>query len=206
MSGDYSYLDSFPRRAEKKMSAVSEPQRRKSANGRMQSSASSVVAADCRESGRGEAAGSSPEGGCGAKKGRSRRVKSARETRLEQESSEIFPPAEPGKGAWGRTQYDDNFGRKQPVTPVPVRPVSPTRRNNPHPAKVSVSPAHFYCTHTRISLSLFSLFCSGSIPSAYTRTRSLSLQQRTPGSISVRVSMTTTLTPETVSLSSWGSN
>ena len=130
------------------MSASSVLRRGKSAHGRLQSSASSVVAAvpsvgsrSCREGGSGEAARTTLEEGLEVKKGRSRRVKSARETKLEQERSDIFPPAEPGakKGAWGRTQYDDDFGKKQPITPVPVRPVSPTRRNNPHPAKVAVT-------------------------------------------------------------------
>ena len=122
------------------------PLRRKSAHGRLQSSTPSSAGRE------GEVAETALED-LEVKKGRSRRVKSARETKLEQERSDVFPRAEPcaGKGAWGRTQYDDDFGKKHPFTPVPVRPVSPTRRNNPHPAKVQLielcnsqfSPAHF---------------------------------------------------------------
>ena len=126
------------------------PQRGKSAHGRLQSSASSAAAAPPAAA---ESSAnvniSSSRGGGGLEregspvvKGRSRRVKSARETRLEQERSDIFPPPVAGSGAgsgWGRTQYDDDYGRKEPVKPVPVRPVSPTRRNNPHPAKVRCS-------------------------------------------------------------------
>ena len=110
--------------------------RRKSAHGRLQSSTSLVPSSAGREGGVAETALEDLV----VKKGRSRRVKSARDTKLEQERSDIFPPAEPGagKGAWGRTQYDDDFGKKHPFTPVPVRPVSPTRRNNPHPAKVQL--------------------------------------------------------------------
>ena len=107
-------------------------QRHKSAHGRLQGSASLVPSAAGSDGREGGAAGIELE----VEKGRSRRVKSARETKLEQERSDVFPPAE-GKGAWGRTQYDDDFGKKQPFPRVPVRPVSPTRRNNPHPAKVA---------------------------------------------------------------------
>ena len=110
-------------------------ERRKSAHGRLQSSMSLVDTA----AGKGAAQG---PGERAEEKRRSRRVKSARETRQEQESSaEIFPEAGPGvrrdAGAWGSTQYGDDFGPKQPHTPVPVRPISPTRRNNPQPAMVS---------------------------------------------------------------------
>ena len=99
-------------------------QRRKSAHGRLQSSASlaNTVKVD-----------GTAEGGCG----RSRRVKSASVTRQERAAAEL--PSLGGRSAsdtWGSTQYGDDFGHKQPLTPVPVRPISPTRRNNPHPAKV----------------------------------------------------------------------
>ena len=96
----------------------------KSAHGRLQSLAA----------GEGAGAGKKP-----------RRVRSARETRESHESSmEVFPELEEAKKkdkSWGRTQYGDNYGPKSPVTPVPVRPVSPTRRNNPHPAQVGQFPA-----------------------------------------------------------------
>ncbi len=70
---------------------------------------------------------------------REKRVKSARETRKEQEASDIFPELQ--KSAvdpeWGRTKYSEDFCLKK-VTPVKVRPLSPTRMNNPHPSKVPV--------------------------------------------------------------------
>ena len=64
-----------------------------------------------------------------------RRVKSALESKREQEASAIFPevPIDP---EWSVTKYSEDFGPKKRVTPVPVRPASPTRMNNPHPAKV----------------------------------------------------------------------
>ena len=67
----------------------------------------------------------------------SRRVKSARETRREQEfSGEVFP--EPEKDPeWGTSSYSLDYGPKRPETPVPMRPISSTRRNNPHPDQVS---------------------------------------------------------------------
>lgn len=71
---------------------------------------------------------------------RSRRVKSALETRREHESSkDVFPEAETTKIAnptWGISRYTEDYGRKTPVPPVPMRPISPTRRNNPHPSQV----------------------------------------------------------------------
>ena len=114
-------------------------QRHKSAHGRLQSSASSLTAAEPNahtDSSDRDGVGKRKEEAVEVKKGRSRRVKSARETRLEQEKSDIFPSPPPSAGVWGRTQYGDDYGRKEPVKPVPVRPLSPTRRNNPHPAKV----------------------------------------------------------------------
>ncbi len=72
------------------------------------------------------------------KPGRSRRVKSALETRREHESSAIFPEMNRGSldPCWGTTQYSLDYGLKKPGPPVPIRPVSPTRRHNPQPAKV----------------------------------------------------------------------
>lgn len=71
-----------------------------------------------------------------------RRVKSALETRKEQEASNIFnrqekvsPPVDP---KWGVTKYSEDFGPKRRITPIPMRPTSSTRRNNPHPSKVRV--------------------------------------------------------------------
>ena len=112
-------------------------ERRKSAHGRLQSSMSLVPVDTAERKGAAQGPGERAE-----EKRRSRRVKSARETRQEQESSaKIFPEAGLGvrrdAGAWGSTQYGDDFGPKQPHTPVPVRPISPTRRNNPQPAMVS---------------------------------------------------------------------
>ena len=111
-------------------SSVPKLQRHKSAHGRLQSSASVAPAGtDARH----ETQGERPSVG---KPGRSRRAKSARETRtLERGSSQELAKS----GGWGSTQYGDDFGPKEPVTPVPVRPISPTRRNNPHPAMVSRS-------------------------------------------------------------------
>lgn len=69
---------------------------------------------------------------------REKRVKSAIETRREQEASDVFP--EP-KGSvdpeWGKTKYSEDFGPKKILSPVHVRPASPTRMNNPHPSMVS---------------------------------------------------------------------
>ena len=67
-----------------------------------------------------------------------RRVKSALESRREQETSDIFPRVVRGdlQPEWSITKYSEDFGPKKRVTPVPVRPTSPTRMNNPHPAKV----------------------------------------------------------------------
>ena len=150
-------------------------QRRKSAHGRLQSSASSLTAAERNahtDSSDRDGVGKRKEAAVEVKKGRSRRVKSARETRLEQEKSDIFPSSPPSAGAtgvWGRTQYGDDYGRKEPVKPVPVRPLSPTRRNNPHPAKVrerererdGVSPAHFIpYTHALLSVCVAESVCT----------------------------------------------
>ena len=70
---------------------------------------------------------------------RFRRVKSALETRRQHESSiDVFPETETSKPdpTWGITSYSEDYGPKTPVPPVPVRPVSPTRMNNPHPSQV----------------------------------------------------------------------
>lgn len=96
---------------------------------------------------------------------KSRRVRSARETRQAHESSsEIFPQVEEGEkdSSWGRTQYDDDYGPKQPVTPVPVRPVSPTRRHNPHPAQVRERILCVHCNGVSVSIALGS--CSAQQP------------------------------------------
>lgn len=69
-----------------------------------------------------------------------RRVKSAMEARREQEASDIFHRQEksekPADPKWGMTKYSEDFGPKPPVTQVPMRPASTTRRNNPHPSQV----------------------------------------------------------------------
>lgn len=70
-----------------------------------------------------------------------RRVKSAIEAKKEQEASDIFhqherPPVNPVDPKWGTTKYSEDFGPKPPVSQVPVRPASSTRRNNPHPSHV----------------------------------------------------------------------
>lgn len=107
------------------MATVGVP-RRKSAHGRLQSSTSAALANTSSE-------------GAGGKEvaqrelARSRRVKSAREP----QQPSTLPPFGRDASTWGRTQYEDEFGHKQPLTPVPVRPISPTRMNNPHPAMVS---------------------------------------------------------------------
>lgn len=66
-----------------------------------------------------------------------KRVKSARETRKEQEASDIFPELQKAKvdPEWGKTKYSEDFGPKM-VSHVHIRPISPTRMNNPHPSKV----------------------------------------------------------------------
>ena len=71
---------------------------------------------------------------------REKRVKSARETRREQEASDVFPELERGKvdEDWGKTKYSEDFGPKK-VSPMHIRPISPTRMNNPHPSKVSTA-------------------------------------------------------------------
>lgn len=67
-----------------------------------------------------------------------KRVKSARETRKEQEASDIFPELGKAKDPeWGKTKYSEDFGPKV-ASPVHIRPISPTRMNNPHPSKVCV--------------------------------------------------------------------
>ncbi len=72
-----------------------------------------------------------------------RRVKSALESRREQEASHIFQGQGKEKVAasvdpqWGTTKYLEDFGPKKRGTPVPMRPASSTRRNNPHPSNVS---------------------------------------------------------------------
>lgn len=66
---------------------------------------------------------------------REKRVKSARETRREQETSSIFPELPKVDPEWGKTKYSEDFGPKI-VSPVHIRPISPTRMNNPHPSKV----------------------------------------------------------------------
>ena len=76
-----------------------------------------------------------------------RRVKSALETRMEQEASDIFHRQEktkftPVDSTWGVTKYSEDYGPKR-VTPVPIRPISATRRNNPHPS--NVGPIMCFC-------------------------------------------------------------
>ena len=73
-----------------------------------------------------------------------RRVKSAIESRREQEASTIFPEVPSGKldPDWGVTKYSEDYGPKKRVSPAPIRPASPTRMNNPHPAKAR----HARCT------------------------------------------------------------
>ncbi len=70
-----------------------------------------------------------------------RRVKSALETRKEQETSDIFnqqqKPVAPVDSKWGVTKYSEDFCPKKRVAPTLVRPASSTRRNNPHPSNVS---------------------------------------------------------------------
>ncbi len=68
---------------------------------------------------------------------REKRVKSARETRREQEASYIFPDLKKTTvdPEWGKTKYSEDFGPKI-ASPVHIRPISPTRMNNPHPSKV----------------------------------------------------------------------
>lgn len=107
--------------------------RRKSAHGRLQSSTSEALENTSTEGAGGKEAAQE-------ERVRSRRVKSAREPRQGRESfAAVFPSSTTRKDAstWGRTQYGDDYGHKQPLKPVPVRPSSPTRRNNPHPAMVS---------------------------------------------------------------------
>ena len=67
-----------------------------------------------------------------------RRVKSALESKREQETSDIFPRVARGElgPEWAVTKYSEDYGPKKRVTPVPVRPASPTRMHNPQPAKV----------------------------------------------------------------------
>ena len=69
---------------------------------------------------------------------REKRVKSARETRREQEASDVFPEVGPAgvNPDWGKTKYSEDFCAKTITSPVHIRPVSPTRMNNPHPSKV----------------------------------------------------------------------
>ena len=66
-----------------------------------------------------------------------KRVKSAKETKKEQEASDIFPELEKAKvdPEWGKTKYSEEFGPKV-AFPVHIRPISPTRMNNPHPSMV----------------------------------------------------------------------
>ena len=70
-----------------------------------------------------------------SRKLREKRVKSALESRREQEASAVFPEVQRDP-EWGVTKYSEDYGPKKRITPVPVRPSSPTRMNNPHPAKV----------------------------------------------------------------------
>lgn len=67
---------------------------------------------------------------------RERRVKSAMESRREQEASAVFAEVKLDP-EWGVTKYSEDYCPKKRSTPVPVRPASPTRMNNPHPAQVS---------------------------------------------------------------------
>jgi hypothetical protein len=66
----------------------------------------------------------------------SRRVQSARERKMSQESSRIFPDeltstSQTG-GRW-KTIYSEDFESKGNTRPPTARPTSATRRNNPHP-------------------------------------------------------------------------
>ena len=109
--------------------------RRKSAGARLERVRSSSVASP------GEFGSSGHErqaSAFGARDYREKRVKSARETRREQEASDIFPElkiptADP---EWGKTKYSEDFCHKT-VSPIHIRPISPTRMNNPHPSKVT---------------------------------------------------------------------
>lgn len=71
-----------------------------------------------------------------AVKMRERRVKSALESRREQEASAVFPEVKVDL-KWGVTKYSEDYCPKKRSTPVPIRPASPTRMNNPHPAQVN---------------------------------------------------------------------
>lgn len=85
----------------------------------------------------GQPPGTAPEGTKPLAIPREKRVKSARETRKEQEASDIFPELQRSEvdPEWGKTKYSEDFCPKK-ADPIPVRPISPTRMNNPHPSKV----------------------------------------------------------------------
>ena len=72
----------------------------------------------------------------------SRRVQSARERKMSQESSHVFPSElySPSVGGdrW-KTMYSEDYESKASTRPSSARPTSPTRRNNPHPRQVDNS-------------------------------------------------------------------
>ena len=122
-------------------------ERRKSAGARLQSSSQSDSLSQSpskgpdRETSR-TADGKQPRAGIPELHVRipRRRVKSALETKREQEASDIFHQQEkasaPVDPTWGVTKYTEDFGPKR-VTPMPMRPASATRRHNPHPSQVA---------------------------------------------------------------------
>ena len=111
--------------------------RRKSAGARLEGAYASTPGSIPAIIPPGHPPGTAPEGMKHLPPFREKRVKSARETRQEQEASDIFPELQKSRvdPEWGKTKYSEDFCLKK-VTPVEIRPISPTRMNNPHPSKV----------------------------------------------------------------------
>ncbi|XP_062516979.1 uncharacterized protein LOC134192274 [Corticium candelabrum] len=64
---------------------------------------------------------------------KSRRVQSARMLKRQHESSEYVLPRPASRASLQQTVYSTQFCKKD-TPPAPLRPTSPTRRNNPHPS------------------------------------------------------------------------
>lgn len=65
-----------------------------------------------------------------------RRINSARENRKGHEASRVFPAVQGREPDRLKSRYSVEYCAKKLSSPTRARPLSPTRMNNPHPAKV----------------------------------------------------------------------
>lgn len=98
----------------------------------------------------------------------SMRVQSARERKLSQEASHVFPNelSSPSQvGARWKTIYKEDYESKTSTRPSSARPTSPTRRNNPHPRQVWDMQSNFPIFGDFMSPLLLQSFLTWKVPS-----------------------------------------